>query len=134
MLALSSMKRIAKAWPWHVANSGRAGGHLHALSIRSALGDVIARWRWRHLAVFIRVFGDGNRVAAIQPAAQIDVGAAFGAEWAVIVAAGLAVDYVRAACPRSLEPIAIAKGKVVLLAAARLERVRLIDNILVDVS
>jgi pantoate--beta-alanine ligase len=50
-----------------------------------------------------------------------------------LTAAGLSVDYTLVADPRTLAPARSAHGRVVLLAAAGLEKVRLIDNLLVDV-
>ncbi len=47
--------------------------------------------------------------------------------------ARLDVDYAYAADPRTLVPIRAAKGPTMLLVAARLSGVRLIDNLLVDV-
>ena len=45
---------------------------------------------------------------------------------------GVVVDYVEVADPESLAPLAIVKGRAVILTAVRLGRTRLIDNILIS--
>ncbi len=47
-------------------------------------------------------------------------------------APGIVLDYVEVADPESLTPLAIVKGRAVILIAVRLGRTRLIDNILIS--
>jgi pantoate--beta-alanine ligase len=47
---------------------------------------------------------------------------------------GLTVDYLAVADAATLRPLRRARGRVVVLAAVRLDGTRLIDNVLVDVS
>src|SRR5262245_38661247 len=67
-------------WPVPASIPVRSVGRL-------ILGRVTGR-----LAVFVLILGHGNGIAAVQPAAEIDIGAALGAERPVVVVARLAAD------------------------------------------
>ncbi len=81
-------------------------------------------------AVIRRGLQEGKRLLRNgEPARRVEARVA-----KLIQSAGLSVDYVSVADRESLEPFRAKTGQAVLLAAAKLSGVRLIDNVLVDVT